>query len=60
VAHILELYEKMGLAVEGKETELFDFLAALEATKKKAAMRVGEGEEVGEVQERTVHHGQEH
>jgi len=38
----------MDLKVKGKETEVFDFLAALESTRKKARLRVDEGEEVGE------------
>jgi len=56
--HILEFCEKMGLAVEGNETKLFDFLAALEATRKKATVTVDEEVEVGEVRERTMRHGE--
>ena len=54
---ILEFCERMGLAMEGNETKLFEFLAAAEAIKKKAAMRVDKEVEVGEVWDRTVHHG---
>jgi len=39
---------------------VFDFLVALEATRKKAALRDDEQEGVGEVGERTVHHEGEH
>ena len=50
----------MGLAVEGEETEVFDFIAILEVTKKAVASRVNKEEEVGEVPERITHHGREH
>ena len=56
--HITEFCEKMGLEVEGKETEVFDFLATLGAARKKAALRIDE-EEMGEGGERTVLHGRE-
>ena len=49
--HILEFCEKMSLEVEGKETDLFDFVYALETTRKKTALRVEE-EEVGDEGER--------
>jgi len=52
--HILEFCEKMGLGVQGKEAEVFDFLASIEATMKKAVSRVDEEEEVAEVRERTA------
>ena len=58
--HILELCKKMGLEVEGKETEVFDFLTPLEAARKKATSRVGKKEEVGEGGERTLLDGVEH
>lgn len=57
--HTSDLCEKMSLVVEGKETELFDFLAALESTTKQSITRAGM-EAVGEVRERIVHHGGEH
>jgi len=47
----------MGLEVEGKEIEVFDFLATLEATRKKVPLRVDK-EEVGEGGERTALHGE--
>jgi len=54
--HILEFCEKMSLEVEGKETDLFDFLYALETTRKKTALRVEE-EEVGDEGERIRSYG---
>ena len=44
--HILEFCEKMSFEVEGKETDLFEFLYALETTRKKMTLGVEE-EEVG-------------
>jgi len=46
----------MGLEVEGKESDLFEFLFALETTRKKSALRVEE-EEVGDVGERIRNYG---
>jgi len=50
--HIWEFCEKMGLEVEGKESDLF----ALETTRKKPALRVEE-EEVGDEGERIRNYG---
>ena len=58
--HILEFCAKMGLEVEGIETEVFDFLTPLEAARKKATSRVDEEEEAGECGERTLLDGGEH
>jgi len=38
--HILKFCEKMGLEVEGKESDLFEFMSALETTRKKPTLRV--------------------
>jgi len=43
--------------VEGKELDLFDFLATLETTWKKPALRVEEEEEAGEEGERIRNYG---
>ena len=53
--HILEFCEKMSLEVKGKEADLFDFLFALETSRKKPVLR-GE-EEVGDEGERLRSHG---
>jgi len=55
--HILEFCEKMRLEVEGKESNLFKFLSALETARKKSALRVEEEEEVGDVGERLRNYG---
>jgi len=47
----------MGLEVEGKESDLFEFLFALETTRKKRTLRVEEEEEVGDVGERIRNYG---
>jgi len=49
--HILEFCDKMSLEVEGKEDDLFEFLFALESSRKKMSLRVEE-EEVGDEGER--------
>jgi len=54
--HILEFCEKMSLEVKGKETDLFEFLYALETSRKKPALRVGE-EEGGDEGETIRSHG---
>ena len=56
--HILEFCEKMSLEVKGKEADLFDFLFALETSRKKPALalRFEEGE-VGDEGERIRSHG---
>ena len=54
--HILEFCEKMRLEVEGKETDLFEFLYALESTRKKTTVRVEE-EEAGDEGERIRSYG---
>jgi len=54
--HILEFCEKMSLEVEGKGTDLFEFLYALETTRKKTALRVEE-EKVGDEGERIRSYG---
>jgi len=46
--HVLEFCGTMGLEVEGKEYGLFEFLFALETTRKKPTLRVEE-EEAGDV-----------
>ena len=53
--HILEFCEKMSLEVKGKEADLFDFLFALEISRKKPVL-MGE-EEVGDDGERLRSHG---
>ena len=55
--HILEFCEKMRFEVEGKESNLFKFLSALETARKKSALRVEEEEEVGDVGERLRNYG---
>ena len=47
----------MGLEVEGKESDLFDFLVALETTRKKPALRVEEVEEAGDEGHRIRNYG---
>ena len=54
--HILEFCETMSLEVEGKESNLFEYLFALETTRKKTTLRVEE-EEVGDIGERTRNYG---
>ena len=49
--HIIPMCKRMGLAIEGRETELFAFLASLEANKKirsQADDQFGVEEAVGE------------
>jgi len=53
---ILEFCEKMDLEVEGKESDLFEVLSALE-TRKKPALRVEEEEEPGDEGERLRNYG---
>ena len=53
--HILEFCEKTSLEVKGKEADLFDFLFALETSRKKPVLR-GE-EEVGDEGGRLRSHG---
>jgi len=56
----MEFCKKMGLAVGGKENEVFDFLVVLEVARKKTALGVIEEEQVVEGGEMTMLHGGEH
>jgi len=47
----------MVLEVEGKESDLFEFLSAVETTRKKPVLRIEEEEEVGDERERIRNYG---